>query len=375
MVPTVAAGARLLDLVALLENDNRVQTVFTVPESMESWAGTDEFARDHGRLVVSWTQAFQHRFDAVLAASYVGLEQVRGPVLVLPHGASSLMSRAFSRSGGQTALPHTGLARETLTHRGRLIPAVLALTHDREMDALRGSCPEALDVAVVAGDVCYDRMMASRHLRDEYRRSLGIEPDQRLITVSSTWSTDSLFSRHPELCARLLAELPSDDHRVALVLHPGAWAVHSRWQIRAWLADCLQRGLMVIPPEEGWRATMIASDCVIGDHGSTTQYAAAIGLPVLLGTFPRRTVRPGSLADVLATVAPPLNGEQPVLAQLQPVLRDKAGADAVLADLITSRPGRSVAILRQSLYRLLDLAEPTTEATVRPLPLPIPIRP
>src|SRR6266567_670393 len=75
MVPTVVAGARLLDLVALLENDSRVQTIFTVPESMESWAGTDEFVRDNGRLVVSWTQAFQHRFDAVLAASYAGLEQ------------------------------------------------------------------------------------------------------------------------------------------------------------------------------------------------------------------------------------------------------------------------------------------------------------
>jgi hypothetical protein len=371
MVPTIAAGSRLLDLITLLDNDSRVQTVFTVPESMEMWAGTDEFVREHGGLVVSWPQAFQHRFDAVLAASYVGLDQVRGRVLVLPHGASSLMSRAFSRSGGPTALPYTGLARETLTHRGRLIPSALALTHDRELDALRRSCPEAMPVAIVAGDICYDRMSASLHLRDDYRRSLGVGLDQQLITVSSTWSADSLFGRHPELCARLLDELPPDDYRVALVLHPSVWAVHGRWQIRAWLADCLQRGLLVIPPDEGWRATMIASDRVIGDHGSTTQYAAAIRVPVLLGTFPHRVIRPGSIADALAAVAPRLNGEQSIPAQLRQVTHLNDGA---FADLITSRPGRSSAILRRSLYRLLDLAEPNTEATARPLPLPVPIR-
>ncbi len=370
MVPTVAAGTRLLDLVALLENDSRLQVVFTVPESGQTWAGTEDFVRRHGGLVVPWHQARQHRFDAVLAASYAGLDPVRGRILVLPHGASSLMSRAYSRSGGPTARPHTGLARETLTQRGRLIPSVLALTHDRELDALRESCPEALPVAVVAGDITYDLLVMSRPMREVYRRGLGLRPDQRLITVSSTWSTDSLYGRHPDLCARLLAELPRD-HRVALVLHPSVWAVHGQWQIKTWLADCLRRGLLLIPPDEGWRATMIASDYVIGDHGSTTQYAAAIGLPVLLGTFPDGLIRPGSLADVLAMGVPRLDQNRPLLEQIRQVTYQK---DNGFADLVMSRPGRSAAILRQSVYGLLDLAEPNTEAALRPLPAPVPIQ-
>lgn len=371
MVPTVAAGTRLLDVVTLLENDSRLQTVFTVPESGQHWAGTDDFVRRHGGFVISWHQARQHRFDAVLAASYDGLDQVRGHILVLPHGASSMMSRAYSRSGGPNALPHTGLARETLTQRGRLIPSVLALTHDRELDALRDSCPEALPVAVVAGDICHDLMVASRPMRDYYRGALGVQPDQWLITVSSTWSVDSVYGRHPELCARLLAELPRD-YRVALVLHPSVWAVHGWWQIKTWLADCLRRGLLLIPPDDGWRQTIIASDYVIGDHGSTTQYAAAIGSPVLLGTFPDGLIRPGSLADVLAMSVPRLDQNRPLLQQIRQVTYQR---DNGFADMVTSRPGRSAAILRQSVYGLLDIAEPNTDAAPRPLPAPVPIQP
>lgn len=38
---------------------------------------------------------------------------------------------------------------------------------------------------------------------------------------------------------RLLAELPYDQFRIALVLHPNVWSSHSRRQIEAWLADLL----------------------------------------------------------------------------------------------------------------------------------------
>jgi hypothetical protein len=369
MMPTMTAGTRLLDLAGLLATDHRTQTVFTVPDTTETWYGTEEFARDHGRMVIPWPHALQHRFDLVLAASYVGLAQVRGQVLVIPHGASSLMSRRFSRSGGPSARPHVGLARETLTHRGRLIPSVVALTHDSELAVLRRSCPEAVPRAVVAGDICYDRMLASRSLRASYRQALGVRTEQRLVTVSSTWATESTFGRYPELCRQLLDELPGADYRVALVLHPSVWAVHSRWQVRAWLAPCLRRGLLVIPPEQGWRATVIASDWVLGDHGSTTQYAAAIGTPVALATYPTEKIRAGSIADVMATTAPTLDLSQPVLPQLR-----CAGQIPSIAELITSRPTRSAPILRRAAYRLLDLTEPDVPAEAPPLARPRPIR-
>jgi hypothetical protein len=365
MIPTMTAGTRLRDLLTLLQGDHGIQVLYTVPEAHESWSGTAEFAAADGGLVIPWHQALNHRFDLVLAASYAGLGQVRGPVLVVPHGAGSLMSRKYSRSAGTAGRPHSGLARETLTHRGRLIPSALGLTHDDDLKALRRSCPEAVPVAVVAGDICYDRMVASASSRDDYRRALGVAEDERFVVVSSTWSTESVFGRHPGLCRRLLTETP---YRIALVLHPSVWAVHGREQVTAWMADCISDGLLVIPPEEGWRAATVAADQVLGDHGSTTQYAAAIGKPVTLAAYPEQAIRAGSIADRLAKVAPRLDFARPLLPQLRQV-----EPDSRIAELVTSRPGQAAAILRRTMYGLLGVAEPEGEARLRAVPLPVPV--
>jgi hypothetical protein len=255
-----------------------------------------------------------------------------------------------------------------------VIPSVLALTHDQELEALRRSCPEALPAAVVAGDICYDRMIAGQPLRAAYRRSLGVRDGRRLVMISSTWTPESTFGRHPDLCQRLLTELAGSDHQFALVLHPRVWDVHGPGQVFAWLAPCLRAGLLVIPPDEGWRATAVASDMVIGDHGSTTQYAAAIGRPILLAAFPEHAIRAGSIADAVARRAPLLDLNRPILGQLDAV-RQRGWDGAGIARLLTARPGRAAAILRSAIYDTLGLAEPATPAEALPVPAPRPIQP
>jgi hypothetical protein len=255
------------------------------------------------------------------------------------------------------------------------VPAALALTHEAELDVLRGSCPEAVPVAVVAGDICYDRLVASVPLREHYRRALDIRPKQRLVAVTSTWQPESTLGRHPDLLDQLMNDLPCDEFRVAAILHPNIWSVHGAWQIRSWLADCLSAGLLLLPPEEGWRAALVASDLVVGDYGSVTRYAAAIGVPVMLAAFPEGNVRPGSVAHALYRRDRCLHPDRPLADQI------RAGAAAALdhswqdelARRMTSRPGRAGAILRQTMYRLLDLPEPARAVPVSPVPLPKPI--
>ncbi|MFD7654716.1 hypothetical protein ACFV4N_12135 [Actinosynnema sp. NPDC059797] len=374
MVPHPAAGTRLIsDVVPLLRNDPRVQVVFSVTDTGRWWHGTEAQVHARGGLVVPWHQATQHDFDLVLAAGYNDLDQVRGPVLLLPHGAGALASRKFSRHAGRGALPHAGLSRESLTRRGRVLPAAIGLSHEDEVVALRSSCPEALHTAVVVGDPCLDRMVASLPLRSRYREALGVPADGRLVTVSSTWAPDSAFGSRSSLCRALLEQLPVERYRVALVLHPNVWAVHGRWQVRAWLHDCIDAGLLVIPPEEGWRATVVASDHVLGDHGSTTQYAAAIGKPVALASFPDDNVRPGSLADAVRRYCRLVDPALP----LQPQLPSAIPGDGAshLAGLVSSRPGAAAAELRRTMYRLLGLPEPPGPAVAEAVPVPEPLRP
>jgi hypothetical protein len=373
MVPTTAAGHRLLDVTQLLEADHRIQVVFTVPEGTEHWQGPEDFVRARHGLLVPWPQAVQNRFDVILSASHREIDRVHGNLVVLPHGVGAGKALFHSRKAAGATIATTGFDRELLTYRGRVLPEAVVLHHDDELATLRDRCAEALPKAVVAGDICLDRMVASRQLREEYRRALGVRTGHRLITVSSTWSSSATFGRCFGLYRALLDEASPADCRVAAVLHPKAWEVHGRWQIQAWLADCVRDGLLLIPPEEGWRATMIASDWVIGDHGSTTVYPAALGIPVSLATFPDHAVRADSAAAHLADWAPRLHFDAPLLPQYAAAKARQPGSGRRLAAHVTSRPGQAAAVLRSVLYRLLDLAEPDTRGRVVPVPRPRPL--
>jgi hypothetical protein len=347
MVPTVAAGHRLLDLIGLFEGDHRVQVVCTVPATTERRPGAEEFVLAHHGMLLPWSQATQHTFDLVLSASHREIDRVRGKLLLVSGGASA---QRFSQ-------------RALLTDGGRVIPRMIALPHDSALAVLRRRCPTAVSVATVTGDIRLDRMLASLPYRQRYRHALGVADDQTLVTVSSTWSPDSTFSRHPGLYRRLLTELPPHRYRVAAVLHPNIWAVHGGWQVRAWLADCIRSGLLVIPPDEGWQAAMVAADHVLGDAGSATTYAAALGRPITLATFPDRAIRPGSVAHHLARTATRLDHTRPTEPQLA-VARPATG----VIDLLTSRRGVAASLLRAGMYRLLKLSEPPDRPVARPVP-------
>jgi hypothetical protein len=225
---------------------------------------------------------------------------------------------------------------------------------------------------VVVGDPCLDRMLASLPGRDHYRRAFH-SPDRRLILLSSTWGRFSLLGSDPTLPARLLADLPLDEYRVATVLHPNVWARHGAWQVRRWLADALDAGLMLIPPEEGWRAAVIAADLVITDHSSVTCYAAALGRPLLLAADGNGEVVPGSGMDALRAALPRLTAE-PFTAQIDRVLAcyDPERTTA-LTEPIFAHHHQANERLRATLYRLLRLAPPP--ATVRTASLPVPDQP
>jgi hypothetical protein len=226
--------------------------------------------------------------------------------------------------------------------------------------------------AVVTGDSCLDRMRASGHLREVYRQALGVTPARRLVVISTTWFTDSVFGRRPELYRAVVEALPAQRFAVAAVLHPNVWAVHGRRQVSAWLSAAVADGLLLVPPESGWQATMLAADWVIGDHGSTTGYAAAIGCPVTPASTCDRP-REGSLAAVVGAHTRPLGWSRPLPEQAEAARSQVAALATAATAAITSRPDRSAEILREQMYRVLELPVPAGRAVLPLLPAPRPL--
>ncbi|MGW5674645.1 hypothetical protein ACWEV4_06105, partial [Streptomyces sp. NPDC003860] len=282
-----------------------------------------------------------------------------------------------------TAPPVFGLAPEWLLHRGRPLAAATVLSHPEQLARLTAACPEAAPTAAIAGDPCYDRILAALPHRDRFRRALGVGPHQRLVVLNSTWSTRGLLNDAlPRLLPRLASELPADEYRTAAVLHPNIWYGHGPGQVRAWLDRARRAGLVTVSPLDAWRQAIVAADCVIGDHGSVTYYAAAVGTPVLLGAFPSdddhgadSVLDPASPVAALGRTAPALRGPGragDLRAQIDRAI-DTHAPDryAGLAALTSSVPGESAALLRRLFYGLLGLPEPGHgPALLDPLPLP-----
>jgi hypothetical protein len=360
---SVPAASRLLDVSALL-TDDRIGITFTTMPGSRSDAGVVPLLRSAGiEHVMPWNEALARASDfdlAVAASTKGGLHRLSTPLVLMPHGIGH--NRRVGSAPG--SLSHaSGLDSTELMRDGRLVPSRIVLSHQEQADRLKRSCPPAAERGAVVGDPAFDRMLAARGRRERYRQALDAT-DRRLVVVTSTWNRGSLLGAQRQLVRELLAELPQDEYRVALVAHPNIWYERGRGQLELWFADEIEAGLALIPPFEGWRAALIAADLVVGDVGSVTFYAAALGRPVLLAAFDTADLDPCSpligFGAALARIAP---GR--VLEQVESAIRTPA---VPVADVLIDQPGESAARLRSLLYSLLALPEPKSAARYLPLP-------
>ncbi|SEP49431.1 hypothetical protein SAMN04489732_11349 [Amycolatopsis saalfeldensis] len=353
---TVTTVTRLLDVLSLFEDDPRVQPFFTFDGSNPAIfsAGLPEFLHSLGTTVVPWAQAVKPGFDLAIAASENDdLAELPSPVLLIPHGI-----------GHQKYYPRTEIVSGLNPSRLRGKRLRLGLSHGNQLRHLDGNAPPT----VVIGDPCHDRMLASAHRVPHFRRLLGADSRTHVV-LASTWGPDSLVGTDHLVPQRFLAELPLDEYRVSLVLHPGVWSAHSPFQVRAALATAIRGGLTVIPPQHGWQATLLSADCVISDCGSMPLYATAAGVPVIIGSPISDTVVSGSPLAELLTKAPRLVRSD-LASQINATI--EAGPVPGIAEQAVEYPGKCAEILRPLLYAMLDLTEPARPAVFPPLGDPAP---
>lgn len=368
-VHTMASAGHVLDAIELLEPDRRIQVVFThAPDRFSG--GVRDHLRAVGAVAVDWEQAVHTDFDLVVAADRGGLHELGGPWLALAHGVmnNKLARPALAGPGGRFV---TGLGAPWFTHYGRLLPAAVAVSHPAVLAVLERQCPEAVPVATVTGDLCLDRLVASRRHRAEYRRALGVDDRHTLVAISSTWGPESLLGRSADALFDLAAGLP-DGYVVAMAVHPAAWHGHGSRQVLAWLTSQRRAGLRLVDPAS-WRGLVTAADAVIGDHGSATIYAAAAGVPVLrVGPLPRTA--PGGAAEIMGTVTPVLRPGCPLAPQVRAAIASfDAAGHARIAAAVTGRPGAAAGLLRARMYQLLRLPEPESGCAPAPVDLPVPV--
>ncbi|MFD0024587.1 hypothetical protein [Streptomyces sp. NPDC058382] len=402
VVHNVTAATRLLDVLPLFDGDLRIQLLATCPESSAFSAGTAELLVDTGVPVLPWEQAVRTPVDLAISASFGGqLELIRGKLTILSHGVGYTKRLATpdtgSGAGAFAVAPVFGQAPQWVLADGVPIADALVLSHPEQRDRLLAACPEAAPTAVLAGDPCFDRILAARPYRERFRRALGVRAGQRLVVLNSTWNAASFFGDGdgggvgggvgggsgseglgggregddllPSLLPRLAQEFPLDEYRFAAVLHPNIWHGHGPGQVRAWLDRARRCGLALIDPLEGWRQALLAADAVVGDHGSVTFYAAALGTPVMLAAAPLHELDPDAPISDLMREAPRLDASAPLREQIDRLVDDHRPLPGP-AEFTTSVPGEAAARLRTLFYSMMGVAEPEWDASLETLPLP-----
>lgn len=365
---TLTSTVRILEtLPALLRGDHRVVVVFAFDPTSAFNDGVLDLLREAGCRVMPWEQLGSIVPDLIISASEnIDVPDGHCPVLVLPHGVGFQKLVPDARAV-RTRL--SGVVPEALLETGR---GWLAISHPDQEEQLLAAHPKAAGHTLLTGDPCYDELLASLPQAEAYRRALGVEEGRRLVVISSTWGPTSLIGQDPDLPARLLAELPVDEYRVAAILHPNVWSGHGSWQIRTLQAAALESGLLLIPPAHAWRPALVAAHAVIGDHGSVTLYGASLDKPLLLATFGSDAV-PGTAIAGLERTASRLDRHRALRPQIESAIRSHApGRYAEIADRAFAEPGQALVRLRAALYRLMDLpmVRPEAQPAARTLPPP-----
>ncbi|GGN14611.1 hypothetical protein GCM10011609_63990 [Lentzea pudingi] len=368
LVRTLVSAIRLAEILWVFDGDPRVELVWVVcPGSRFEYGVLDWFSHS-GVSWISLETAKQGRCDLVVTTSeWIDLSAFGDtPVILVPHG---LGFHKYVTDPDTNLRRLSGLARPDGLRRGHVTQVV---THPDQEVQLARATEEIVGRTALGGDSSYDLLVNSRGERQTYRAALGVEDHQRLITVGSTWGQGSLFSQRFELITQLLAELPHEQYRVALFVHPAAWSFDAE-NIPRWLRRHIDfGGLMLIDPAKGWHATLLASDLLIGDNGSTTLYGALLDIPLLLATFSEDVV-PGTVMAQLGREARAVDPNSDLRWQIEDELvnHDPTRAGR-LTERTIARPGQSDELFRALSYDKGRLPMPDDELPVLAAPLPTP---
>ncbi|THV40095.1 hypothetical protein [Glycomyces buryatensis] len=359
---TSQALARLyFDIAPLLAADPRLSVAWALIPGSRFESGSYEFAEGAGIDLLPWTASRRLRPALVITSSPDPcLYEVDAPVLSLPHGAGH--NRLRPELSGVS-----GLSPEQIQGPNGEVPDFMALPGPAAARRLAIDCPTAVSNAAVTGDVCLERLRTSAVRRDDFRRALGVEPHQRLVVLSSTWDQNALTRSNRTLPERLLAELPMDEYRLAFIPHPND-EVADTPRPTGFLRPYLENGLVMIPPEEGWRATLVAADCLIGDHGSVTYMGATIGLPVLLAAFGFANMPRESPLARFGRIAPRFDRSTPAAPQIRRAI-ESGPVDFDYADALAEPDTPPSARITQRACELLGI-EPAAPTGPEHLPTP-----
>lgn len=352
VVRTHTSLDRVLELLGVIGQSVNIAIKFVLDAGSKFARDVAAKLRALGAEQIEWEEAKKLHWDAIFAAhvdqQLAELTELSGKLFVIPHGIG-YNRRRLASTGGRPG--PAGLSAYELTVFGEVFPTLIGLSSDEQRSRM---CEEARGREIVIGDMVLDKLLAHAHLKWDFQEELGIGT-RKLIVVSSTWGEWSTFATQKKIITRLVADLPSDEYVVALVLHPNIWWGESEFEIRVHLRDALDSGLLLID-HTTWQGALIAADLVVGDHGSVTGYAVGMDLPVLVAADGSAELDEGSPLAALHAALPRITTEESLRERVDRALSDhQSGRWRPYTERLFALQGEGLLTAANALYDLMDL--------------------
>jgi hypothetical protein len=276
------------------------------------------------------------------------------PTLRIQHGimGKKVDGRAYTYS--QLAYDSEGNIRYTKIFAPSEYEKKIAVGYDREFE----------DIIAVVGSLQDDELIEMNHRRIELRESMGIQTQETVIFIVSTWGENSLFRRWG---AEIINEAKkiATQYRFIVSIHPLESLYHSAGKdsLIKQFNDLKEEGFIVREPGEDWKKYLVISDLIITDHTALSVHGALIGRPFVYVPIPDEIIEPESPISKLKSISP-------ILSEDARDLQDKINEAltnypyALLKDIsvsINSCPGESKQRIRNEIYKLIDLEAPREE--------------
>lgn len=249
---------------------------------------------------------FRH-WDLVVTADHLNsggalthINSTSWATLRIPHGIANKMVAGQLYTYGKNCYDK----------RDRMLYSCIFASSKTELDLALGMNPAFSDVVTVVGNLKCDLILEQSRQRDDIRCKLGVNPDEKLILVASTFGPNCLFNVVGDA---LLAEIDrlSGQYRFVLTIHPLEYAANlpnkPSWGER--LSVFKDKGCLVITPGESWEPYMIASDVIITDHTSLSLYGLVLEHPYIFSPIPDTVISQETLTWQLRKFSPILNSD------------------------------------------------------------------
>lgn len=233
---------------------------------------------------------------------------------------------------------------KALDHKGNVMYDVMFVESAYVRDNLIHSYPKLRDKLAVVGNMMVDNLLALNPKREAIRQSLGIQDNEKVFIIFSTYGPNSLIQRFG---LSLLEELPSiaKFYKTFFLIHPKN--KRDEFDHKDTIFELVEthhcNGIAINPmPTEPRMPYLVTADIIITDHTSLALFYLLLEKPIIFVPFLPRAQETNSVMWKFYELNTKYNPKTPLKDQLDNAIKNfPVQAHKQLANLIVDERGKA----------------------------------